>query len=92
MAHTTRDKKKLLNRVRRIRGQVMAIEKALDQEQDCSDLLQLIAACRGAINGLMAEVIEGHIRFHVVDPDEKPTSNQARAAQELMDVVKTYLR
>jgi DNA-binding FrmR family transcriptional regulator len=92
MAHTIRDKKKLLNRVRRIRGQVMAIEKALDQEQDCSELLQTIAACRGAINGLMAEVIEGHIRFHVVDPDEKPTSNQARAAQELMDVVKTYLR
>jgi DNA-binding FrmR family transcriptional regulator len=92
MAHTVRDKKKLLNRVRRIRGQVEAIEKALDQEQDCSELLQTIAACRGAINGLMAEVIEGHIRFHVVDPDEKPTSKQAKAAQELMDVVKTYLK
>ena len=92
MAHTIRDKKKLLNRVRRIRGQVEAIEKALEQEQDCAVLLQTIAACRGAINGLMAEVIEGHIRFHVVDPNEKPTSAQARAAQELMDVVKTYLR
>ena len=92
MAHTIRDKKKLLNRVRRIRGQVEAIEKALDQERDCSELLQTIAACRGAINGLMAEVIEGHIRFHVIDPDEKPTSKQAKAAQELMDVVKTYLR
>jgi DNA-binding FrmR family transcriptional regulator len=92
MAHTIRDKKKLLNRVRRIRGQVEAVEKALDQERDCAELLQTIAACRGAINGLMAEVIEGHIRFHVVDPDEKPTSKQAKAAQELMDVVKTYLR
>jgi DNA-binding FrmR family transcriptional regulator len=92
MAHTIRDKKKLLNRARRIRGQVEAIEKALDQERDCSELLQTIAACRGAINSLMAEVIEGHIRFHVVDPDAKPTSEQARAAQELMDVVKTYLR
>jgi DNA-binding FrmR family transcriptional regulator len=92
MAHTIRDKKKLLNRVRRIRGQVEAVEKALDQERDCSELLQTIAACRGAINSLMAEVIEGHIRFHVVDPDAKPTSEQARAAQELMDVVKTYLR
>ena len=92
MAHTVRDKKKLLNRVRRIRGQVEAIEKALNEERDCSELLQTIAACRGAINGLMAEVIEGHIRFHVIDPDEKPTSEKARAAQELMDVVKTYLR
>ena len=92
MAHTIRDKQKLINRVRRIRGQVEAIEKALVEEQDCSVLLQTIAACRGAINGLMAEVIEGHIRFHVIDPDEKPTSKQAKATQELMDVVRTYLR
>ena len=59
MAHTVRDKNKLLNRVRRIRGQVDAIERALAEEQDCSDLLRTIAACRGAINGLMGEVIEG---------------------------------
>src|SRR5262249_44047588 len=64
MAHTIRDKKKLLNRVRRIRGQIDAVEKALDQEQDCSTILLTIAACRGAINSLMAEIIEGHIRFH----------------------------
>jgi DNA-binding FrmR family transcriptional regulator len=92
MAHTIRDKKKLLNRVRRIRGQIDAVEKALEQEQDCTTILMTIAACRGAINGLMAEVIEGHIRFHVVDPDHQPTSDTARAAQELIDVVKAYLR
>jgi DNA-binding FrmR family transcriptional regulator len=92
MAHTVRDKKRLLNRVRRIRGQIDAIAKALEEEQDCSDLLRTIAACRGAINGLMGEVIEGHIRFHVVNPDTKPTSDQAKGAQQLMDVVKTYLR
>jgi DNA-binding FrmR family transcriptional regulator len=92
MAHTIRDKKKLLNRVNRIGGQVEAIRRALEEEQDCTDLLRTIAACRGAINGLMAEVIEGHIRFHIVDPDEKPTSDKAKAAQELMDVVSTYLK
>jgi FrmR/RcnR family transcriptional regulator, repressor of frmRAB operon len=92
MAHTIRDKNKLLHRVRRIRGQVDAIERGLQRELDCSDLLRNIAACRGAINGLMAEVIEGHIRFHVVDPNRKPTSPQAKATQELMDVVKTYLK
>jgi len=92
MAHTIRDKNKLLHRVRRIRGQVDAIERALQEEQDCSDLLRTIAACRGAMNGLMSEVIEGHIRFHVADPNRKPTSPQARAVQELMDVVKTYLK
>jgi len=92
MAHTIRDKAKLLNRVRRIRGQVDAIERALEEEQDCNDLLLTISACRGAINGLMGEVIEGHIRYHVINPDTKPTSPQAIAAQQLMDVVKTYLK
>jgi DNA-binding FrmR family transcriptional regulator len=92
MAHTTRDKRKLQNRVRRIRGQVDAIERALTEEHECADVLQLIAACRGAINGLMAEVIDGHVRSHVLDPDKNPTSAQAKAAQELLDVLKTYLR
>ena len=92
MAHTIRDKKKLLNRVNRISGQVGAIKRALEQEKDCTDLLRTIAACRGAINGLMAEVIEGHIRFHIIDPNEKPKSAKAQAAQELMDVVNTYLK
>jgi DNA-binding FrmR family transcriptional regulator len=92
MAHTIRDKKKLLNRVRRIRGQIDAVENALEHEQDCTKILMTIAACRGAINGLMAEVIEGHIRYHVVDPDHQPTSQKSRAAQELIDVLKTYLK
>lgn len=93
MAHTQRDKKKLLNRVRRIRGQIDAIERGLEEESEgCTPILQLIASCRGAINGLMAEVIEGHIRFHVIDPDQKPTSEQTEAAEELIDVVKTYLK
>jgi DNA-binding FrmR family transcriptional regulator len=92
MAHVIRDKKKLLHRIRRIRGQVEAIERALEEEADCADTLHTIAAARGAMDSLMAEVFEGHIRFHVVDPDKKPTSEQARAAQELIDVVKLYLR
>ena len=92
MPHTVRDKKKLLNRVRRIRGQVAAIERALDEERDASSILQTIAACRGAMNSLMAEVIEGHIRFHVVNPDTRPTSVQAKATQELIDVLRTYLK
>ena len=92
MAHTIRDKKKLINRIRRIRGQIEAVEKALEQEQDCSSILQTITACRGAINSLMAEVIEGHIRFHVVDPDREPMTEQAKAVQELIDVVKAYLK
>jgi DNA-binding FrmR family transcriptional regulator len=92
MAHTTKDKEKLLNRVRRIKGQIEAIEKALDEDQECSKVLQTIAASRGAINGLMAELVEGHVRYHVLDPHGKPTAEQADAADELIDIVNRYLK
>ncbi|MGI9034480.1 MAG: metal/formaldehyde-sensitive transcriptional repressor [Pyrinomonadaceae bacterium] len=93
MAHTQKDKKKLLNRVRRIRGQIDAIERLLEAESEgCTSILQLIASCRGAINGLMAEVIEGHIRFHVISPVHQPKPEQIEAAQELIEVVNTYLK
>jgi DNA-binding FrmR family transcriptional regulator len=89
---TTRQKTKLLNRVRRIRGQVEAVERALEQEIGCSDVLQLIAGARGAINGLMAEVLEHHIRMQVVDPLREPEAERARAAEELIDVIHSYLK
>jgi FrmR/RcnR family transcriptional regulator, repressor of frmRAB operon len=92
MAHTIRDKRKIINRIRRIRGQVDSIEKAVLEEKDCSAILHTIAACRGAIGGLMVEVLEGHLRFHVVNPDLNPTSEQSQAAQEMIDVLRTYLR
>ncbi len=82
----------MLNRVRRIRGQIESIEDAIEREADCSDVLHTISACRGAINSLMAEVLDGHIRFHVLDPDQNPASEKARATQELIDVIRTYLR
>ena len=92
MAHTLADKNKLLNRVRRIRGQVEALQRALADERDCSDVLQIIAAARGAMGSLMGEVVEDHVRFHIVDPDGKPSSRQTQSAQELIDVLKPYLR
>ena len=92
MVHTIRDRAKLMNRVRRIRGQVSAIEGLLQEEADCERVLQTIAACRGAINGLMAEVVEDHVRFHVVGPDIDPTSDQAQAAEQLVDLVRSYLK
>ncbi len=92
MAHLERDRKKLLNRARRIRGQIEAVERALEQDDQCSAVLQTIAAARGALNGLMAQVVEGHIREHVIDPGRKPTRAQLEAADELLDVVKAYLK
>jgi DNA-binding FrmR family transcriptional regulator len=92
MAHTLREKEKLTLRVRRIRGQIDAVERALGEEKDCGDVLQLITAARGAMNGLMAELLEDHVRFHVLDPARKPTSAQAIAADELMEIVRSYLK
>lgn len=93
MAHTTKNKKKMVNRLRRIKGQIDAIERLIDEEtEDCTLVLQTIASCRGAINGLMAEVIEGHIRHHVLPSDSKLTAEQTEAAEELIEVVNTYLK
>ncbi len=65
MAHTVRNKKRLIGRIRRIKGQAEALESALQKETECSAVLQQIAAIRGAVNGLMAEVLEGHLREHL---------------------------
>jgi len=92
MAHTKREKEKLINRVRRIRGQLNAVEKALEEEQDCSAVLHTLAACRGAMNALLAEIVEGHIREHVVDPSKAVSAHQAEATEELIDVVRTYFK
>lgn len=92
MAHTTRDREKLLRRIRRIRGQIEAIETTLGGDHECSDLLQQVSACRGALNGLMAELIEGHIQFHVLDQEKEKNSSRAKAADELVDIVRAYLK
>jgi DNA-binding FrmR family transcriptional regulator len=92
MAHAIRDKQRLIHRVSRLKGQLEAVEKALAEEQDCSNILHILAACRGAMDGLMAQVIEGHIRIHITDPKNRPTSDQSRAAQELIDVIRSYLK
>ena len=92
MSHTIREKKKLLARVRRVRGQVEAIERALDSEAGCEQVMHLIAGVRGAIAGLMAEVVEDHVRTHLVDAAKHPSALNTEAAEQLLDVVRTYLK
>jgi DNA-binding FrmR family transcriptional regulator len=90
MPHTIRNKKPLLTRVRRIKGQVEALEKALDQESESAAVLQQIAAVRGAVDGLMAEVVEGHLREHVVakgDPHRQQGDLEA-----VIQVLRSYLK
>ena len=92
MTHTVHKKKKLLARVRRIRGQVEAIERALDGEAGCEQVLHLIAGARGAMTGLMAEVVEDHVRSHLVDTDLYPKALNAEATEQLLEIVRTYLK
>ena len=92
MAHTIREKQKLLARVRRIRGQVEAIERALDGEAGCEQVMHLIAGARGAMTGLMAEVVEVHVRIHLVDSELYPKALNAKATEQLLEIVRTYLK
>src|SRR5580704_4060019 len=87
--HVLRDKRGLVNRTRRLRGQVDAIERALDGEASCSDLLQRITAARGAINGLMAEVLEEHVREYLIDAEDAVL--RGGAAEELIEIIHSYL-
>jgi DNA-binding FrmR family transcriptional regulator len=91
MSHTVREKAKLLRRVRRIRGQVDALERALEAEKGCSEILQQIAAARGAMNGLMTEVIEDHISTHIASTDISDAQRD-RGADELIAVINAYLK
>jgi len=90
MSHTVREKAKLLACVRRIKGQVEAVERASEYEQGCADVLQLVASVRGAINDLTAELTEDHIRNHVMEAANE--ADRAHRAEELIEVVRTYLR
>jgi DNA-binding FrmR family transcriptional regulator len=92
MSHTINDKRKLVLRAKRIQGQVEALVRALDEERDCSEVLQVMSAARGAMNSLMAELLEGHIRSHVLTGKHKPSSQQVVAADEVIDMVKSYLK
>ncbi|MFP3550394.1 metal/formaldehyde-sensitive transcriptional repressor [Paraburkholderia sp. SIMBA_049] len=92
MSHTIREKQKLLNRVRRIKGQVDAIERALEDERGCNDVLQLITSCRGAMNGLLAVVLEDHIRTHLVDAEHEHAHDEGSATEQLIEVVHSYFK
>ena len=92
MSHTIKQKQSLILRAKRIQGQVEALVRALTEERDCSDVLQVMSAARGAMNSLMAELLEGHIRSHVLDGKHKPTSQQVIAADEVVNMVKSYLK
>lgn len=92
MGHIAHEKQKLLNRLRRLRGQIDALERAVDGDVECARVLQQATACRGALEGFIAEVIEDHIREHMVDPDLPVSDPKIQAAEELVAIIKSYMR
>lgn len=90
MAHTIRDKAKLLARVKRMQGQMAALAKLLDAGTDCTGILQQIAAVRGAVNGLMAAVIEGHLIEHIVH--EPKLKQREEDLDVVLQIIKSYLK
>lgn len=90
MAHIIRDKAKLMARVRRIHGQTAALETLLDSGTECAAILQQIAAIRGAVNGLMTAVIEGHLKAHLVQ--EPKLEQRERDIEVVLQVIKSYLK
>lgn len=92
MPHTIHEKKKLLTRVRRIKGQAEALEKVLDGGgRSCLEILQQIAAIRGAVNGLMGEVLEGHIRDHLMNEEADP-AERATDLEAIVTVIRSYMK
>ncbi|MGH6958472.1 MAG: metal/formaldehyde-sensitive transcriptional repressor [Caulobacteraceae bacterium] len=85
------EKVRLLHRLRRIRGQLEAIERAVEEDGECARVLQQATSCRGAMDGFIAEVIEDHIREHMVDPEAPSGDPRVRAAEELVAIVHAYL-
>ncbi len=92
MAHTQRNKDKLIARIGRIRGQLNAAQAAMEEQRECAEVLQVLAACRGALNSLVAEVIEGHIRDHIADPSDRRDSKRTEAVDQLIEVLRSYMR
>ncbi|WP_363799268.1 formaldehyde-responsive transcriptional repressor FrmR [Lysobacter firmicutimachus] len=90
MPHSPEEKKRVLTRVRRIKGQTEALERALEADSDCAAVLQQIAAIRGAINGLMSEVLESHIREEL----GQAVADRGRNASidEIAALVRSYLK
>jgi DNA-binding FrmR family transcriptional regulator len=86
----SRERTKLLNRIKRIRGQIDAVERTLAEDRNCTDVLMLLAAVRGGVNALMGEVLEDHIRLHLLKDGHAPLTPDL--GEELIDLVRAYLK
>jgi DNA-binding FrmR family transcriptional regulator len=87
----SKEKQKLLSRIKRLAGQVDAVERAVTAGDECADILMLLAAIRGGVNSLMAEILEVHIRLHITHPERGPGSRE-ELTEDLIGLVRAYLK
>jgi DNA-binding FrmR family transcriptional regulator len=89
MSHIHENRKKLVARVRRINGQMASLERAIEGDTECGAVLQQLAAVRGAVNGLILQVMEGHLRSHVAGPGNSKRQDELLP---VLAVLKSYLK
>lgn len=87
----SRETQRLLSRIKRLRGQVDALERSVSEGDECADILMLLAAIRGGVNSLMAEILEDHIRLHIAHPD-RATQSPEELTEDLIGLVRAYLK
>ena len=87
----SKEKQKLLSRIKRLGGQIDAVERAVTGDDECADILMLLAAIRGGVNSLMAEILEDHIRLHITHPD-RTTESPEELTEDLISLVRAYLK
>ena len=90
MAHTITGKNRILTRANRIKGQIEAFSKAVESEVDEYEVMRLLASCRGALNGLTVEILEGHIKEHIVGAKDKKLS--AEAGEDLIEIIHSFMK
>jgi DNA-binding FrmR family transcriptional regulator len=87
----SKEKQKLLSRIKRLSGQIDAVERAVTGDDECADILMLLAAIRGGVNSLMAEILEDHVRLHITHPDRR-TESPEELTEDLISLVRAYLK
>lgn len=90
MAHTSRQKDKLIARVRRIKGQLEGIERALEADAACVEVLRQIASVRGAVGGLTAQMMEDHLREHVLVAETDKERHQG--GEDMIEIIRAYMK
>lgn len=90
-AKVSNEKQKLFSRIRRLSGQISAVERSVTDGDECADILMLLAAIRGGVNSLMAEILEDHIRLHITHPERRAESPE-ELTEDLISLVRAYLK